>query len=338
MKPPSHADAFQVLLLQAADEGRGAALFGDSLDRASSVVPPFLVSEGFPSLYLEFPLKGDPFLDVTVLYDSVAPGTRIESPAAEGTEGMLDFFAEVLGDRESVSGGFELDTKDPSQPRAAVHFQPRGFTELVEPFCEAIGEPQRATLYLDLASRMPPNWELSFFGVFRGRPDSPLRVCGYLPDKEKKACSDSPSHMKEVFDAIGFTSYDEAMLSQVSELMSVTPGSVDFQFDVFGDGRMGDTFAIDAQFAIEQPEAVWESFANGPASRVFRLMESWGIADDRWVLGGDAAFARAIPVEADNGEPARFAFALMPQWAKVRWRDGVLQPSKLYSFGNAKLL
>ena len=34
MKIPTHADAFQVLLLQVADEGRGPSLFGDSQARA----------------------------------------------------------------------------------------------------------------------------------------------------------------------------------------------------------------------------------------------------------------------------------------------------------------
>ena len=67
MKALSHSDAYQVLLLQVADEGRGPALFGESVECARDAVLPFLVGEKFPDIYLEHPLMGDPFLDVTVL-------------------------------------------------------------------------------------------------------------------------------------------------------------------------------------------------------------------------------------------------------------------------------
>ena len=67
MKTLGYEDAFQVLLLQAAGEGRGAALFGDSLACARGAVPPFLVGKRFPNVYFEHPLAGKPFLDVTLV-------------------------------------------------------------------------------------------------------------------------------------------------------------------------------------------------------------------------------------------------------------------------------
>ena len=50
MKALSHADAFEVLCLQAADDGRGDVLFGDSLPRARKALRPFMVGEKFPSV------------------------------------------------------------------------------------------------------------------------------------------------------------------------------------------------------------------------------------------------------------------------------------------------
>lgn len=170
MNMPSHADAFEVLCLQAADYGRGQELFGESFVRACRLARPFMVGEKFPSVYLEFPLVSDPFLDVTVLYNRLCPGTRVASEAAEGSEAMLDWYAGTCNAYEDVCCGFELDTKESELPRAAVHFQPRGHLELVEPFCEALGESRRAELYLGTAVRMPKHWQLSFFGFFRGRP------------------------------------------------------------------------------------------------------------------------------------------------------------------------
>ncbi|MBP3893652.1 MAG: hypothetical protein J6D34_06375 [Atopobiaceae bacterium] len=338
MRTPSYEQAFEVLCLLAADEGRGEVLFGDSLERARVLVPPFMVGEKFPDVYLEFPLAGDPFLDVTVLLHDPVRGTRIDSPAAGNTGPMIDWFADACRTYPNISCGYELDTKKPQLAQAAVHFQPRKDIELVEPFCKVIGEPERASLYLDLARRMPQGWPLSFFGLFRGRPGSPLRVCGYMDYNEQAACRDNPDRLRSAFDAIGFSHYDDAMIEQVHALLAVAPDTVDFQFDLYEDGTLGSTFAIDVQFAIERPERVRSSFAEGPTSRVMHLFEEWGIADKRWRLGAEAAFARSIPVELDDGSAGRFAFTLMPQWVKARWTDKALQPSKLYMLGSAGLL
>ncbi|MBQ9044037.1 MAG: hypothetical protein IJ111_14630 [Eggerthellaceae bacterium] len=118
--------------------------------------------------------------------------------------------------------------------------------------------------------------------MFRGRPGSPLRVCGYLGDAEKAACAADLEHLAAVFDAAGFAAYDGAMLSQVSALMAAAPGG-------------------------------------------------------RWRKAVRSAFARALPVELEGGI-GRYAFTLMPQWAKARWTGGELQPAKLYHFAHAGLL
>ncbi|MBR3158340.1 MAG: hypothetical protein IKF14_04470 [Atopobiaceae bacterium] len=335
MRAPSYADCFQVLLLQLSDEGRKEVLLGDAVDRARMVCLPFIVGKKFPDVYFEFPLAGDPFLDTTLLYEELEPGTHIDSPAAGDVQGLLDWFGPVRHEHPNVSFGFELDTSKLELPKAALHFQPRTLTELVRPFCELAGEPERADLYLNLAARMPEGWPLSFFGMFRGRPNSPLRVCGYLPTNECDACVADPRHLAEVFDAIGFTAYDDAMLIQVSQLMGVAPSGVDFQFDVYPDGHLGDVFAIDTQYGIERPEAVRSSFAQGPAEKVMSLLQLMGAADERWKLAPGAAFARAIPVTLDDGTPNKLAFTLMPQWSKARWRAGELQPAKLYYLGKA---
>jgi hypothetical protein len=338
MRALTHAYAFQVLLLQAADEGRGDILFGESLGRARTAAQPFMVGKEFPDVYLEFPLVGDPFLDVTILLAEIEPGTHVASEAADGTDAMLDWYAKVKLDHRNISCGYELDTKEADLAPAAVHFQPRNEVNLVRPFFQALGEPERADLYLGLAERMPEGWPLSFLGLFRGRPGSPLRACGYLSREERDACSLDPARIRSAFDTIGFAAHTDTMLEQASTLLAAAPGATDFQLDVYPDGTLGDTYAIDVQFGIQHPQAVMSSFADGECARVMRLLEDWGIADDRWPLGAQAAFARSIPVERDDGTLGRYAFTLMPQWVKVRWRKGALQPSKLYMLGHAGLL
>ena len=338
MEIPSHEQAFQVLLLQAADEGRAEALFGGGLARAREAVPPFLIGKEFPGVYLEHPLVGDPFLDVTVLLGPLEPGTRVASPAAGEHCAMLDFYALARREHDDVTCGFEVDTGRDTMPEAAIHFQPRAHTGLVRPFCEAVGEPQAADLYLGLAGRMPRGWQPSFLGMFRGRPGAPLRVCGYLAEDERDRCAADPGRLAEVLGAAGFTAHDGAMLSQASALMAAAPGVLDFQLDVYPDGRLGPTFALDVEFGIERPEAVRQSFEHGAGAAVMGLLEGWGAADGRWREAVRSAFARALPVGLDGGGVGRYALTLMPQWAKARWTGGELQPSKLYHFAHAGLV
>ena len=125
MREPSFADSFEVLRLQAIGEGRGPVLFGDCAERVRTEALPFLVGRKFPETYFEFPLAGEPFLDVTMLYRELERGTRIASPAAQGTENMLDWFADACNQGAPLTCGFELDTKNLQLPAAGVHFQPR---------------------------------------------------------------------------------------------------------------------------------------------------------------------------------------------------------------------
>lgn len=338
MRVLSHADAFEVLLLHAQDEGRASVLFGESLQRVRTASRPFMVGDAFPCTYLEFPLMGSPFLDVTVLYGRLGPGTHIESPALCDAGGLLDWFSKACCDYDNLSLGFELDMKGKTLPQAAVHFQPFRQSDLVVPFCEAAGEPERAKLYLDLAARMPRHWPLSYLGLFRGRPGSPLRACGYLGMAEKVACAHDPSRLARAFDKIGFSAYDDMLLVQAAELMALAPGGLDFQFDVYPDGHLGTTFAIESQLEIHRPEVVRAAFSHGPVADIMDMLEAWGVADERRHLVAGSAFARAIPVELEDGTFGKYAFTLMPQWVKVRWSDDVLQPSKLYLYAHAGLL
>ena len=338
MNQPSNADAFEVLCLQAAADGRKEILFGDSVDRARQTLRPFFVGSQFPSVYLEYPLIGDPFLDVTLLYEDLERGLHIPSDLAQGTDAMLDWYAVERAKHEEITCGFEVDVKNPNLQSAAIHFQPRHLTELVRPFCQTISEEARGELYLDLAARMPQAWQLSFFGMFRGRPGSPLRVCGYLSIPEQQRCAKEPDRIRAAFDQIGFTAYDDELIARVATLFKMAPSGTDFQFDVLPDGSLGETLGIDFSFAIRQPHVVRESFESGVGARCMELLQSWGAADDRWHLAADASFARSIPVVTDDGELAPYGLTLLPQWVKARWTACQQQPSKLYYLGSAGIL
>ncbi len=273
-----------------------------------------------------------------MLYGKIDPGTRIDSPAAGDIGVLMDWYSGADGGPVAASFGFELDTSREQVPMAAIHFQPREHDELVRPFFDAVGESGRADAYFDLVCRLPAGWRPQFFGLFRGRPGSPLRVCGYLSDEEQELCAHDSARLAEVLAHAGFSATNEKMLAQTRELLAAAVGDVDYQLDLYPDGTLGDTFALDVEFKMETPQAVRDSFREGPAARVMRLLEGWGVADERWRLIPQASFARSLPVERENGEQALYTLTLMPGWAKLRWRRGELQPSKFYFYADAGIL
>ena len=332
---PTNTVAFEVLLLQAADAGRDAALFGGASYRVRDTALPFFIGEKFPEIYLEFPLAGEPFLDVTLLYGELKEGTHIDSALAEGCEEILSFHARERAKDESVGFGFEIDCSNPAPSAAGIHFQPRSRTDLVAPFCEAAGNPEKASLYLAQNARMPNDWPLAFFGMFRGRADSPLRVCGYLGKDERDACMADPEHLGRALAQAGFAAFDDTMLAQAARVLELTPADADFQFDVFADGSLGDMFAIDVRFNQMSSDDVCASFAEGEGAALMAQLREWGIADERVSHVADMSFTRGVKLLADDGSIALYGFSLVPGWLKVRWRGGVLQPAKMYMKASA---
>ena len=318
-------NVLQTLLLIAEDDGRGQLLFGESINRAKRLLPDYLVGKTFPNVYLEFPLMGEPFLDVSVGYKDFPAGEGIRAPSAEGTQEMLDWFSGTAPAFPGISCGYELDLKHKDPSKAGIYFHPDRYRELVLPFCRTIGEDDKAQLYLNAADRLPAAWKPSYFGLFRGRPDAPFRIGGYLSDSEMAACVKDPGRIHNVFDRIGFRAYHSEMLRQMSELLAAVPGYSDFQFDVFLDGTFGDTFSLDVYFPFVQPEEMPAYFQEGEAAKFMKLLNCWKVADARLVPALEMAFEGAIPVNEDL-----YIYFLRPNWLKVRWIQGTLQPAKLY--------
>ena len=318
-------NVLQTLLLMASDDGRGQLLFGESINRAKRLLPDYLVGKRFPTIYLEFPLTGESFLDASVGYKAFPAGDGIRAPSAEGTQEMLDWFSRTAPAFPGIGCGYELDLKHKDPAKAGILFQPNRHRELVLPFCRTLGEDDKARLYLDTADRLPAAWKPSYFGLFRGRPDAPLRIGGYLSDREMAACIKDPGRILSVFDRIGFQAYHSEMLRQLSELMAAVPDCLDFQFDVFPDGTFGDTFSLDVCFPFVQPEEMPAYLREGEAAKLMKLLTDWKIADTRLVPALEMAFAGAIPVNDDL-----YVYFLQPSWLKVRWIQGTLQPAKFY--------
>ena len=326
---PSQMTVFDALYSIAAGDDRGEALFGNSFGIARGAYERTLIGEGYPGAYIEFPLLGSPGFDLLSVHDTVRPGSRFAPGAGFGYQAMFDWFSGICDRGVNASCGIEIDTSVGETERAGVYLQYRKHTDLIAPFLESIGEEARTESFLAVANRMPEGWPPAYVGLFPGRAGTPLRIGGYLGDSIQKACADDPTLLAAQFDQIGFSAYDGKMLSRCSTFLSLAP-SVDFQFDIMPDGTLSDVFGLSLSFNETKPREARVCMESGYGARICRILQEWGLADERWKLIAGAAFARHVPFEREDGSQGRFALCCMLNYAKVMFAGRVAQPAKFY--------
>ncbi len=311
----TYEDTFNIMCDHLRENGCDRLFSADDLLRVREIVPPFLVGDRFPEIYFEFPLAGSPFLDATVLYNDLSGREVIASPLAQGCDKMPRCFADLKKDHRRLCCGFEIDANRP-EGAAAVHFEPYKHTETVMPFCESIGLSPYGELYLKMAKRMKNMWPLSFFGMFRGRSDAPLRVCGYLGTKQDGGNRKAKAMVEAAFETAGFSAYDDKMTGEIKSVMDAVSLGLDYQMDVYPDGTTGDTFSLDVALS-------------GADDMIFALLRDWNIADGRVDMIPEMKSGFAVPVAGDDGITA-YIMIIRPSWVKFRWKDKQLQNAKCY--------
>ena len=329
MRKPTQMEAFDVLYAMAAGDGRGEALFGDSIGLARPVYERTLIGDGYPVAFLEFPLLGEPCFDLLSVHGFVKPGARFASGAGFGYQGMLDWFSHICDPGETVGCGIELDTSIGEAERAGVYLQQFARHELVTPFLECVGEAGRAQAYFDTLARMPEGWLPAYVGLFPGREGAPMRIGGYMDRTELVRCAEGPECLGDRFREIGFSAFDVPMLERCTEFMRLAP-SVDFQFDIMADGSVGDTFGLSLSFNETMPREARACMGSGYGAELMQTLQDWGLADDRWRLIADAAFARHVGYEREDGSEGRFALCIRFNYAKVKFKACEPQPAKFY--------
>ena len=326
---PSQMTVFDALYSIIADGGRGDALFGNSYDIARGAYERTLIGDGYPAAYIEFPLLGSPGFDLLSVHTNVLPGSRFAPGAGFGYQAMFDWFSGVCDKNAVVSCGIELDTSVGETERAGVYLQYRKRSDLIAPFLDSIGEGARTENFLAVVDRMPEGWPPAYVGLFPGRAGTPLRVGGYLGNAMQEACANDPALLAAQFDQIGFSAYNDDMLSRCSVLLSLAP-SVDFQFDIMPDGTLSDVFGLSLSFNDTKPGQARVCMESGYGARICRTLQEWGLADERWKLIAGAAFGRHVPFDREDGSQGRFALCCLFNYAKVKFAKAVAQPAKFY--------
>ena len=326
----SNAEIFGIMCNRIQKSVDLSAVLGDGFARATKAVPPFLIGNVFPEVYVEFPLKGDPAFDVSVLYYDLEPGEDIKSEYAGNCREMLDAYSSMKKEYRNVCCGFEIDTSAPDPYPAAVHFEPYQHTDLVIPFCDSLRLKSYGELYLKAIKRLETTWPPAFFGIFRGRDNAPLRVCGYIQPEERTKITENAKHLEKIFKTIGFEAYDDTMMEQIREAMSIAPLGIDYQIDIYANEKLGETFSLDLSLKESGADAVRSSLATGSSSKVIDFLLKYDIADERVGAISDIASSIAVPEQITDGKCAVRSVIIKPAWIKIRWKAGILQNAKCY--------
>ena len=331
MRKPTQIAAFCALYSIAAADGRGEALFGDSFDQALDFYQRTLIGDGYPIAHLEFPLLGEPCLDLLSVHRKVPPGAKFATGAGYGHQAMFDWFAKTGagGHADDASVGIELDLSTGETQTVGVYLQQRRHTQLVAPFLESVGEADRAQHYLETLGHMPEGWPPFYVGLFPGREGAPMRIGGYMGKTEHAHCAEDPAYLGSRFRQIGFTAFDADMLDRCAEFMRLAP-SIDFQFDIMPDGSLGDTFGLSLSFNETMPREARACMRSGYGAQLMRVLQGWGLADDRWKEIAGTAYARSVAVEREDGTEARFALCVRFNYAKVKFSSCEPRPAKFY--------
>ena len=336
IQQPSPVEVFDLLYILAARDGREEALFGSSADLAYPVAKQALIGDIYPSIYLEFPLKRKPCFDLLVGYGEMPSGLRFAPDGGFGYQPLFDWFSS-LPTGHGASCGFSMDTGSGETQRPGVYLQYRNQPDLAAPFLDVIGESGRFSSYSAALLRLPKGMPASYIGLFPGREGTPLRIGGYMGRSLQTDAARTPGLLGKCFDRIGFYAYDGAMLERCGEIFSLAP-SVDFQFNLFPDGALGDVFGLSMSFNRVSPRQAAEWMTTGCGRDMMLLLQRWGLADDRWKLLPGTAISKGIPVEGPRGEKKLLGLVVRFNYAKVKFKGGAPVSAKFYLRLHAGLL
>ena len=337
MDIPSHSDAMRGIWEISAADGRDAALFGDGPERMIDAFERFTTGRAMPGVALvELPLLGEPSYDVLVggYGASIRAAGELEDGEQAAARAAISWAAS-LPNPNAVTLFFERDAAAEGNQRAGVHCRHRGNVALAEEFFAAIGEASRAPQYRALADRLPEGWVAEYAAIFPGRPGAKARMELQLEAEACDLIAESPAHLRECFDAVEFSAYDDAMLEHVSRLVGLVPVN-NFQFDILPDGTLGDTFSIVSSF--EETGADFHALFSdgGVIARVCEDYERMGAADERWRLVEGTLFARKRMVLYGRGPYQEIRFTV-PDCAKAKWAGAKLLPAKFYLMMSAQV-
>ncbi len=174
----------------------------------------------------------------------------------------------------------------------------------------------------------------SYIGLFPGRAESPMRIGGYMSAKTSEALAESPDLLRKSFEAAGFPAYNDEMLSICRDLYSVA-GLMHFQFDIYPDGSLGDTFGLDISLLHIKPAEADEWLMDERKNGIFTKLKDYGLIDERYKKLAGASFVKGISAAKKDGSTGVLILSNRFSYVKVKFRAGAPVTTKLFLHLNA---
>lgn len=308
----------------------GDGLLGNNeLDLAEDTYRRSLIGRSYPSFWLEAPLVGDPGFDLHVYYDrgQVRPGERFEDGAGFGMQALFDwYFGRETG---GIGVGFAHDLREGSMTTGAyVNFN-RCRLDDARGFFGAIGVPEGHDHSEALLERLPESWNPWYMGLFPGRAGTGVRLGSFVGRERQAVYAHDVRELVADLEHVGFCPLDGAMRSCLQQLTEL-PYRIEVQLDATADG-VGPTIGVDLTLDMRSPAQVVEAFGDGgSATHACELLESWGVADDRWRKVAYTSLARVARARSLDGSREELLMLCLPKFIKAKWTDETPQPAKVY--------
>lgn len=318
---------FRIIYALAAQDGREEALFGTCMPEAIRAFEQSKPTDAFPELWFELPLMGDPWFDLHALTDrsDLDPTMSFDAQTTGGCpEAFAWFAAQEVGVRQ-LALSWDVSTGGARTPAVQL------LVSLADPqitcgFLDAVGRHDAVDAYRAFRKRLPSEWFACYAGTFPNRPGHHLRVeC--IPSRElQRVYAEDPALIEEHLRNAGVDELGTTLVERI-QLMSAMPFPIEFQFDVRPDGRAGSTVGVSLRFAApSQASDSWHVFdPDAAAGDLMRLVESWGLADERWRLLAHTAFVKSV-----SGQGGKCKLWCLPTFLKLRLRDGEPLDAKAY--------
>ena len=316
---------YMLIYALAAANGRDSALFGPHVVRGREAFIRSVPGNRFPELWFELPLAGSPWFDLHVLtaQEDLPAGM---TPAAEFCGGHPEAFRWFAAAPNVRQLALSWDLNSGGPPAAAIQLlmdarDDRTFCD----FLKAAGRPEAVSACQAFLSRLPEGWYPCYSGVFPARPGHHLRVECIPAFTLQQAYARDPALLERHLSQVGITRFGSTVIPRCRYLASL-PFQFEFQFDVEESGAAGPVFGASVRFAVaDETDGIQAFRADGAAGGLMAEIEKWGLADDRWRLLEDTAFAQLV---TRRGENCRIFCA--PVFIKLRWRDGEPLDAKAY--------
>ena len=321
---------FDILYSLAACGGREAALFGGCAPAARQAFARSRPTAAFPELWFELPLLGEPWFDLHALTsrDSLDPGMEYSPQTTGGHPEVFRWFAQAEGARQLA---LSWDVSSGAAEGPAVQLlQWRDDADLACGFLEAAGRADAVPDYRAFTSRMPTEWFACYAGVFPQRPGHNLRLECIPGGDLQHAYAQDAGLVADHLRWVGVGASVDAIAEQCSWLAGM-PFQFELQFDVEPGGAAGATVGASVRFAQAAGKSATEPFdPNGTAGELMRQLEGCGLADGRWKLLADTAFAKRATLGAES-----CLLYCVPTFVKLRWRNGNPLDAKAYLIAGA---